>query len=104
MKYKLTENQIDYIIKNHIFEQLDIDKKEHIEVLNENKAILKIRDLAKGLANQFGDDAEFYYDEFVKQLGDIYKKHGDEGIIHIFKDSSGGIELEPMGHARYIIK
>lgn len=78
--------------------------KESVEILKENKVILKIRDLARGLANQFGDDAEYYYDEFVVQLANIYKKHGDEGVMAIFKDSSGGIELEPMGHARYVVK
>lgn len=77
---------------------------ESFEVLKENKQILNLKDLAKGLTHQFGEDAEFYYPEFVDILNKVYRTRGDEGVISVFKDSSGGLELEPMGHARYVIK
>lgn len=73
-------------------------------ILNENKTIFKIRDLAKMLTYEHTPPNESMdqglYEMFLKELVRTYKRDGDEGVIELFKYGST-FTIVPMGYGRY---
>lgn len=76
---------------------------KHLKTFEQHLKIFKIPDLAEVLSYQFGYDAEFYYDVFLKQLSSEFRRNGDEGVIKVFKQSSGGLTLTPISKGKYTI-
>ena len=70
--------------------------------LNENKEIMSIIDLSNMVARLGFDSTS--KEHLLNMLQYEFKLYGDEGIVKIFKEMTGGIEIEPLSRGKYIFK
>lgn len=90
-KYILTETQLQSIIDNELNEQT---------IKEQRGQILKLKDLAEISSRVLaGGHLETLRQIFVQ----VFKDEGDQGVINLFR-SATKLELEDMGHGRYMIK
>lgn len=91
-KFILTESQFQMVI-DHVLEEKLISEQRY--------QILRLKNLAELVSRLDPDnlDIKTLLDIFI----DVYRDEGDKGVINLFK-SATDLDLEDMGHGRYMLK
>ena len=101
VKILINEQQAQYLLEQ-------VEKEKNItlieeQILNEQKKLYTIRDLAEIVASVNGQNDKELIEFLVKEFVRAYKHSKDEGVMELFKYAlvDSGIRIKAISHGKY---